>query len=225
MTTPKEAPLEVVVERGRVWIRRAHQSFRMDYDDPENLEWYADQLRKVLERGAQLYPVGAILEVALREAPEPWCRNVLLYSPNNKGDHPENRVTVYADIDKTTPFTTAEEAAYLRGKRAGYSEGFICGRDSVGEHIRAQEVELTDSQRTLLTSTATSIPGLEIVVDPTLPADVAILKYAAGKELSIINIGQDPAAGVNACSCGPKGHRPTNPLCPLNDTGRKSHEA
>jgi hypothetical protein len=42
------APLEVVVERGRVWIKRAHQSFMLDYDDTENLEWYASRLRDVL---------------------------------------------------------------------------------------------------------------------------------------------------------------------------------
>lgn len=42
-------PLEVIVERHRVWIKRGCQSFMMAYDDTENMEWYAGQLRKVLQ--------------------------------------------------------------------------------------------------------------------------------------------------------------------------------
>jgi len=44
-----EDPLEVVVERSRVWIRRGSQSFMLAYDDPASLEWYAETLRKVLQ--------------------------------------------------------------------------------------------------------------------------------------------------------------------------------
>ena len=42
--------LEVVIERDRVWIKRAHQSFMLAYDSDvaEEREWYAARLREVL---------------------------------------------------------------------------------------------------------------------------------------------------------------------------------
>jgi hypothetical protein len=42
------APVQVCVERGRVWIKRGVQSFMLAYEDEENTEWYANQLRKAL---------------------------------------------------------------------------------------------------------------------------------------------------------------------------------
>lgn len=42
------APVQVCVERGRVWIKRGTQSFMLAYEDDENTEWYANQLRKAL---------------------------------------------------------------------------------------------------------------------------------------------------------------------------------
>lgn len=47
---PGAEPLEVLVDRGRVWLRRGHQSFMLDYDSkvPLELHWYANQLRGML---------------------------------------------------------------------------------------------------------------------------------------------------------------------------------
>jgi len=45
---PAHAPAQVCVERGRVWIKRGVQSFMLAYEDDENTEWYANQLRKAL---------------------------------------------------------------------------------------------------------------------------------------------------------------------------------
>lgn len=46
----RDEPLEVAVERGRIWIKRAHRSFMLAYDDPElaHQQWYAEQIRQVL---------------------------------------------------------------------------------------------------------------------------------------------------------------------------------
>lgn len=40
-------------------------------------------------------PVGSILKSLLKPQPGPWCRDVLLYSPDNQGDNPGNRVMLY----------------------------------------------------------------------------------------------------------------------------------
>lgn len=44
------SPVQVVVERGRVWIVRGDQSFMLAYHDTdvEGLNWYANKLRKAL---------------------------------------------------------------------------------------------------------------------------------------------------------------------------------
>jgi hypothetical protein len=44
---------------------------------------------------SSLRPVGSILRGHLKPQPEPWCKDILLYSPDNKGDNPENRVMLY----------------------------------------------------------------------------------------------------------------------------------
>ena len=44
---------------------------------------------------ADAEPVGSILKANLKPQQEPWCREVLLYSPENQGDNPENRVMLY----------------------------------------------------------------------------------------------------------------------------------
>jgi len=44
----------------------------------------------------ELVPVGSILPQCFREQKEPWCREVLLYSPSNSGDTPSNRTLLYA---------------------------------------------------------------------------------------------------------------------------------
>lgn len=40
-------------------------------------------------------PVGSIHEWHLKPQDGPWCRDVLLYSPDNQGDSPEKRVMLY----------------------------------------------------------------------------------------------------------------------------------
>lgn len=47
---PPSGSVEVVVERGRVWIRRGVQSFMLAYDvdTDEERQWYAGQLRNAL---------------------------------------------------------------------------------------------------------------------------------------------------------------------------------
>lgn len=40
--------------------------------------------------------VGSIHRAHLEPRPEPWCREILLYSPSNAGDSPENRVRLYS---------------------------------------------------------------------------------------------------------------------------------
>ena len=50
----------------------------------------------LLANQAEAKPVGSIIKGALRDAPGPWCREVLLYSPDNQGDSPEYRVMLYA---------------------------------------------------------------------------------------------------------------------------------
>lgn len=45
---------------------------------------------------ATAQPVGTIFRAHLsRVDAEPWCREILLYSPNNQGDRPESRVMLY----------------------------------------------------------------------------------------------------------------------------------
>ncbi len=61
----------------------------------------ADQMRAyalaaLSQPPAQAEPVGSIIRGALRPTPGPWCREVLLYSPNNMSDSPEKRVMLYA---------------------------------------------------------------------------------------------------------------------------------
>lgn len=41
-------------------------------------------------------PVGSVHHMRLRPLTGPWCRQVLLYSPDNKTDGPEHRVMLYA---------------------------------------------------------------------------------------------------------------------------------
>lgn len=40
-------------------------------------------------------PVGSVLNAHLNWGAGPWCKEALLYSPDNHGDHPENRVMLY----------------------------------------------------------------------------------------------------------------------------------
>lgn len=44
---------------------------------------------------ARYQPVGSILKAHLKPCPGPWCKELLLYSPDNQGDGPENRVMIY----------------------------------------------------------------------------------------------------------------------------------
>lgn len=63
-------PLEVVIEHGRVWIRRGVQSFMADYDpegdeDAAPLEWFAERVREVVMPRSGLDPeMGFLLEGA-----------------------------------------------------------------------------------------------------------------------------------------------------------------
>jgi hypothetical protein len=43
----------------------------------------------------KLKPVGSVLKGHLQEQAGPWCKEVLLYSPNNQGDSPESRTMLY----------------------------------------------------------------------------------------------------------------------------------
>ena len=54
-------------------------------------------MSKEVERPASegALPVGSILKTHLEKRPGPWCREILLYSPDNQGDSPEQRVMVY----------------------------------------------------------------------------------------------------------------------------------
>lgn len=50
-----------------------------------------------------LVPIGTILRGHLKfYKDEPWCKEMLLYSPNNQGDCPENRVMVYVLTEEST---------------------------------------------------------------------------------------------------------------------------
>lgn len=40
-------------------------------------------------------PVGSILKAHLKPQAGPWCREVLLYSPDNNGDSPRDRVMLF----------------------------------------------------------------------------------------------------------------------------------
>jgi len=40
-------------------------------------------------------PVGSVLRSHLNWGAGPWCKEALLYSPDNQGDSPENRVMLY----------------------------------------------------------------------------------------------------------------------------------
>lgn len=44
---------------------------------------------------AQAEPVGSIHKAHLKPQQEPWCKEILLYSPNNTGDSPGHRVTIF----------------------------------------------------------------------------------------------------------------------------------
>ena len=47
---PQPSAMSVVIERGRVWMRRGNQSWMLAYDDdePHAVEWYAQTLRAAL---------------------------------------------------------------------------------------------------------------------------------------------------------------------------------
>lgn len=57
----------------------------------------ADELawENKLLRDGQGEPVGQVLKAHLHHGAGPWCKEILLYSPDNKGDSPENRVMLY----------------------------------------------------------------------------------------------------------------------------------
>jgi hypothetical protein len=63
-----------------------------------------DALHQALE--AALKPgvlVGSINKAHLKQTGEPWCKEVLLYSPNNDADFPDSRVTVYTAAPPAQP--------------------------------------------------------------------------------------------------------------------------
>jgi hypothetical protein len=63
-------------------------------------------------------PVFSVHKAHLKHGVGPWCREALLYSPDNEGDYPENRVMLY-----TTPQPAPaplSESEYKRGYRDGY---------------------------------------------------------------------------------------------------------
>lgn len=61
--------------------------------------------------------VGSISKAHLKLQSEPWCKEILLYSPNNPGDSPENRVMVYAGLLWGEDADTLEEGLRtLKGK-------------------------------------------------------------------------------------------------------------
>jgi hypothetical protein len=45
--------------------------------------------------GYRLIPAGSIHKSHLEPTGEPWCKEILFYSPTNPGDFPEKRVTLY----------------------------------------------------------------------------------------------------------------------------------
>ena len=53
-------------------------------------------------------PVGSIMKGHTKQRAGPWCKEILLYSPDNTGDSPENRVMVY-----THPAHTEDEVQLI----------------------------------------------------------------------------------------------------------------
>ena len=66
-------------------------------------EWMPQRQQEVLRAfaaamGEEAVPVGSIHRTHLRQqipGGKPWCRDALLYSPDNNADGPENRVMLY----------------------------------------------------------------------------------------------------------------------------------
>lgn len=58
----------------------------------------------------KMIPVGSISHFHLEKTDEPWCKEVLLYSPKNSGDNPERRVMLY-----TTGESPSFEVYVIRG--------------------------------------------------------------------------------------------------------------
>jgi hypothetical protein len=54
--------------------------------------------------GALREPVGSIHRAHLKPKPGPWCKEILLYSPDNQGDSPETRVMLYAEEAPCTSY-------------------------------------------------------------------------------------------------------------------------
>ena len=70
-------------------------------------------LRQALE--AALKPgvlVGSINKAHLKQTGEPWCKEVLLYSPNNDADFPDSRVTVYTAAPPAKPDVKPDREAF-----------------------------------------------------------------------------------------------------------------
>ncbi len=70
------------------------RKYERSLDDDESL--YIRDLADDLAEFANRQPIGSIHKSHLKPMPEPWCKEILLYSANNPGDYPENRISVYA---------------------------------------------------------------------------------------------------------------------------------
>ncbi len=63
-------------------------------------EGYADKARAALAAQPTRMAVGSISLAHLKSQPaNPWCKEILFYSPDNTGYSPSNRVMLYADAD------------------------------------------------------------------------------------------------------------------------------
>lgn len=58
-------------------------------------------------------PIGSISKGHLKSMPEPWCKEILLYSPNNTGDSPESRVLIYAAPSTPTVYVNCGECPMI----------------------------------------------------------------------------------------------------------------
>lgn len=95
---------------------------------PEELASIVVQLTREIERlnalTSDLKLVGTVLPQVFRPQPGPWCRDVLLYSPDNHGDSPEWRVPLYTLHDVGNVAFPKGKPTNVRELSVGGSEAF-----------------------------------------------------------------------------------------------------
>lgn len=77
----------------RDYIERSTHWREGGADRHEALKIALPEVEEMLTEMAR--PVGSILKGNIKQQQGPWCREVLLYSPDNQGDSPGSRVMLY----------------------------------------------------------------------------------------------------------------------------------